>query len=57
MDETTAADMVTRRPVAAAFLDVLAQEGYRPKVDRALDDENASCVVLDSEGTTFFVFA
>lgn len=57
MDDTTAAAAAPPRPVAAAFLDVLADEGYRPKLDRDRSDENASCIAFKAEGTTFLLLA
>lgn len=57
MSDSTAAPAATARPVAAAFLDVLAEEGYRPKLDRDCSDENTSCIAFKSERTTYLLFA
>jgi len=58
MTETeTVADAVAPRAVARAYLDVLAGEGYRPKVDDEGVDETSSPILFKKEGTTFVLFA
>ena len=57
MNDTTATRTAPPKPVAAAFLDVLAEEGYRPKVDGDREDERSSCIAFKAEGTTYLLFA
>jgi hypothetical protein len=53
---TSIAAAASSKPVAHAFCEVLAEEGYRPKVEGD-EDETTTRIVFKSEGTRFTLYA
>jgi hypothetical protein len=54
---TSIAAAASSKPVAHAFREVLAEEGYRPKVEGGEDETTTTRIAFKSEGTRFTLYA
>lgn len=57
MPKSTEVEVTTAKPVADAYVDILAEEGYRPKIERGESDDTSTVIHFKSEGIRYRLFA